>query len=97
MAALATTLTAIDLKKYNSFSMVCYVGMGWGIILFLNKAKEVLTDNGFYLLLWGGIAYTVGAILYAIGSKKHWFHAIFHIFVVLGSFLQFLAIYFYAL
>ena len=97
MAALAITLTAIDLEKYNSFSMVCYVGMGWGIILFLNQAKEVMTGNGFYLLLWGGIAYTVGAILYAIGSKKHWFHAIFHIFVVLGSFLQFLAIYFYAL
>jgi len=97
MAALAITLTAIDLEKYNSFSMVCYVGMGWGIILFLNQAKEVMTSNGFYLLLWGGIAYTVGAILYAIGSKKHWFHAIFHIFVVLGSFLQFLAIYFYAL
>lgn len=97
MAALAITLTAIDLRKYNAFSMTCYVGMGWGIILFLDKTKEVMTDSGFYLLLWGGIVYTIGAVLYAIGSKKPWFHSVFHIFVVLGSFLQFLAIYFYAL
>ena len=97
MAALAITLTAIDLKKYNAFSMVCYIGMGWGIILFLDKAMDVMTQDGFYLLLWGGIVYTIGAILYAIGSKRPWFHAIFHIFVVLGSLLQFLAIYMYVL
>ena len=97
MAALAITLTAIDLKKYNAFSMVCYIGMGWGIILFLDKAMDVMTQDGFYLLLWGGIVYTIGAILYAIGSKRSWFHAIFHIFVVLGSLLQFLAIYMYVL
>ena len=95
MAALAITLTAIDLKKYNAFSMICYIGMGWGIILFLDKAIFLLTLEGFYVLLSGGIAYTVGAVLYGIGNKAKWFHSIFHIFVVLGSFLQFLAIYFY--
>ena len=97
LAALATTLTAIDLKKYNVFSMICYIGMGWGIIFFLKQAMEVMTPGGFYLLLSGGIAYTVGAVLYGIGSKKRWMHSVFHIFVVLGSLLQFLAIYWYAL
>ena len=97
MAALAVTLTAIDLKKYSIFSMICYIGMGWGIILFLKQAIAVMTMPGFYLLLSGGIAYTIGAILYGIGAKKPWFHSIFHIFVVLGSLLQFLAIYLYLL
>jgi hemolysin III len=56
-----------------------------------------LTPSGFYLLLAGGIAYTVGAVLYGIGSRKKWMHSVFHIFVVLGAALQFLSILLYAL
>ena len=97
LTALAVTLTAIDLKKYNVFSMICYIGMGWAILPFLSQVKTVLTESGFLYLLWGGIAYTAGAILYGIGSKKHWFHSVFHIFVVLGSLLQLIAVAFYAL
>ena len=97
LAFTGATLTAIDLKKYNVFSMICYIAMGWGIIFFLPQAITVLTRQGFWLLLSGGIAYTVGAVLYGIGSKSRWFHSIFHIFVVLGSVLQALAIILYAL
>ena len=97
LTALAVTLTAIDLKKYTVFSMICYIGMGWGIIFFLPQAMEVMTKSGFSLLLSGGIAYTVGAILYGVGVKTRWMHSVFHIFVVIGSLLQFLAIYLYAL
>lgn len=97
LCVLATTLTAIDLKKYNLFSMICYIGMGWCIILFIPQTLAVMTDTGFYLLLSGGIAYTIGAVLYGIGAKKHWMHSVFHIFVVLGSLLQFLAIFLYVL
>lgn len=97
LAILAATLTAIDLKKYNVFSMVCYILMGWGIVFFLPQTMEVLGRQGFAWLLAGGITYTIGAILYGIGSRKPWFHSIFHIFVVLGSFLQFLAIFLYVL
>lgn len=97
LTALAVTLTAIDLHNYKVFSMICYIGMGWGIILFPGQVLEVLTMPGFALLLAGGIAYTIGAVLYGIGSKKHWMHSVFHIFVVLGSLLHFFAIFFYAL
>ena len=97
LAALAATLTAIDLKKYTVFSMICYIGMGWGIIFFIPQAIECLTKPGFGWLLSGGIAYTVGAVFYGIGAKKHWIHSVFHIFVVIGSILQFLAIYLYAI
>ena len=97
LAILAATLTAVDLKKYNVFSMVCYILMGWGIIFFLPQAMNVLGKTGFMLLLAGGITYTIGAVLYGVGSRQPWFHSIFHIFVVLGSFGQFLAIYGYVL
>lgn len=97
LTALAVTLTAIDLKKYTVFSMICYIGMGWSIIFFVPQTVAVLTKPGFLWLLAGGIAYTIGAVLYGIGAKKHWMHSVFHIFVVIGSLLQFLAIYLYAL
>ena len=97
LAAIAATLTAIDLKKYEVFSMICYIGMGWAVIPFAKQTRVALTEPGFYLLLAGGIAYTIGAVLYGIGSKKKWMHSIFHIFVVLGALLQFLSIFLYAL
>lgn len=92
LTALAVTLTAIDLEKYNVFSMICYVGMGWAILPFMSQAQIALTQPGFLLLLFGGISYTIGAVLYGIGSKLRWMHSVFHIFVVLGSLLQFLSI-----
>lgn len=97
LTALAVALTAIDLKKYAVFSMICYIGMGWGIIPFAKLVNEALTHTGFLLLLTGGISYTIGAILYGLGSKLRWMHSVFHIFVVIGSLLHFLAIYLYAL
>ena len=96
LAAVSITLTAIDLKKYQVFSMICYVGMGWAIAPFLPQARQVLGRAGFLLLLWGGLCYTVGAILYGIGAKKRWLHSVFHIFVVLGSLLHFLCVFLYA-
>jgi len=97
MVALATTLTAIDLKKYSAFSMICYIGMGWAIIPFWRQVLDVLGSIGFGLLLGGGIAYTIGSILYGLGKHHKWMHSVFHIFVVLGSLLQFFAVIFYAL
>lgn len=97
LAGIAITLTAIDLNKYNVFSMVCYIGMGWGIIVFLPQTIASLGMPGFWLLLIGGISYTIGAVLYGIGGKKPWFHSVFHIFVLIGSILHFFAIYLYAL
>ncbi len=96
MAVLAATLTAIDLKKYAVFSMICYIGMGWAIIPFWRQCLEVLKMPGFLLLLSGGIAYTVGSILYGLGKKRKWMHSVFHVFVDLGALLQFLCVLFYA-
>ena len=77
--------------------MVCYIGMGWAVIPFWRQTMDTLGAAGFWLLLLGGIAYTIGAVLYGLGTKRKWMHSVFHIFVVLGSLLQFLCIYLYAL
>ena len=97
LTCLAVTLTAIDLKKYSAFSMICYIGMGWAVIPFWRQTMDVVDAGGFWLLLSGGIAYTIGAVLYGLGRTRRWMHSVFHIFVVLGSLLQFLCIYLYAL
>lgn len=97
MAALGASLNAVDLKKYRVFSMCCYIGMGWAVILSVGKVIERLGIAGFVYLLLGGIAFTVGAVLYGAGAKKHWMHSVFHIFVVIGTLLQFVAIYVYVL
>ena len=92
LTALAVTLTAIDLKKYSIFSMICYIGMGWCIIAAAGPTVKALTPAGFLWVLAGGIAYTLGAVFYGVGRKKRYMHSVFHIFVVLGSVLQFVGI-----
>ena len=92
LTAVAVIFTAIDLEKCRVFSMICYIFLGWAVIFFLPQAVAVLGSFGFGFLLAGGIVYTVGAILFGIGSKVPWMHSVFHIFVLLGSLLQLVCI-----
>lgn len=95
MAAIGITLNAIDLKKFKAFSMICYLCMGWCIIVKIGVVLEELGTTGFALLLSGGIVYTVGAIFYGLGKKKKWMHSIFHLACVVGSLLQLICILLY--
>ena len=95
--ALAVTLTAIDLKKYRVISMICYIGLGWCIVFAAPVALRAIPVPGLLWLLAGGIAYSVGAVLYGLGKRKPYMHAIFHLFVILGSALQFVCIFFYVI
>ncbi len=98
-SALGVTLNAIDLKKYSLFSNVCYLAQGWCIVFTGKAAVTAIGFKGFMWLLVGGIAYTVGALLYGIAGKKtvRYLHSVFHIFVVLGSALQFISVFFFIL
>jgi hemolysin III len=97
LATLAITFTAIDLEKYKVLSMICYIGMGWGIIAVYKPTISAISLKGFGILLAGGILYTLGAVLYQIGKRKKYMHSVFHVTVLLGSTIHFLAILFYAL
>lgn len=96
-AILGIVLNAIDLKKYNKFSMICYIAMGWAIIFRVDLLPKLLGRNGVILLVSGGIAYTLGAILYGLGVKHRYMHSVFHLFILLGSVLQFFCILFYVI
>lgn len=96
-AILGIVFNSIDLKKYTLFSIICYLLMGWCIILVANKIPLIFEKGEFILILIGGILYTIGAVLYLVGAKKPGIHAIFHIFTVLGSLMHFFAIVLYTL
>lgn len=97
MAALCVVLNAVDLKKYRVFSMILYIIMGWCIIVAIKPIIRVMTIAGFLVLLAGGISFTIGAVLYGLGKRKRYMHSVFHLFVLMGSILQFVSIVVYIL
>ncbi len=99
MAILGVTFNAIDLKKYSVFSNICYIAVGWCIIFVIKPLLNSFSIVGFWWLLAGGIFYTVGAVFYAAAAvkKTKYIHSVFHLFVVVGSVLQFVAVFFYVL
>lgn len=97
LAIIGIILNSIDLKRYRVFSMICYLAMGWCIIVKASLLPQILGTTGFILLVSGGIAYTVGAIFYGFGKKCKYMHSIFHLFILLGSLLQFLCILLYVM
>lgn len=96
-AIIGIILNAIDMEKFKIVSMVCYLAMGWVILFAFKPLLRVVPSGGIWLLLAGGISYTVGAVVYGIGSKVKYMHSIWHFFVLGGSILHFLCIYMYVL
>lgn len=96
-AILGITLNAISLKKFAKLSVALYLIMGWIIIFAYGYMVSAVPSGGMTLLIWGGVAYTVSAILYGIGAKRKYFHSVFHFFCLIGTFLHFLSIYLYVL
>ena len=97
LAAVGAAFNAIDLKKYAKFSMITYLLMGWAIIARIGLVYRLLGPRGFALLLLGGLAYTVGAVLYGLGKKRRYMHSLFHVFTVVGSLLHLLCMLLYVL
>lgn len=96
-AALGIALNSVDLKKYKLFSMICYLAMGWCIVVKINILPALLGMPGFILLLLGGVIYTIGAILYGVGKKHKYVHSVFHICVFLGNLLHMLCVLMYVI
>lgn len=96
-AIIGITLNAVDVEKFAKASMVCYLAMGWCIVFTFRPLVNAIPLTGIILLLSGGIAYTVGAALYGMGKKYPYIHSVWHFFVLAGSILHFLSIYYYVL
>ena len=96
MAVSGVVLKLFYTGRYDVLSTLMYVFMGWIIMFAIKPLVNSLPLEGLYWLIAGGVAYTTGAILYGIKQIK-FNHAIFHMFVLLGSFCHFMAVYFYVL
>jgi hemolysin III len=80
--------------RFKLLSTAMYVLMGWLIVFYFKELTANLHERGVFFLILGGILYTIGAVLYSI-KKIKFNHAIFHVFVLGGSFCHFLSIYLY--
>ena len=90
-AVLGIVLNSIDLEKFRKPSVVCYIAMGWVIIFAIQPLLKVMNSWSLWLLVGGGVFYTVGVIFYAIKKVKY-FHSIWHIFTVVGSVCHYFSI-----
>ena len=93
-AIVGITFNAINMHKTSIkvLSMILYIVMGWCVIFLIVPLLKIWYGPGFWFLLGGGISYTVGVIFYAFGKKAKYIHSIWHLFVFLGTVLQFIAI-----
>ena len=96
MAVAGVVLKLFFTGKYNVLSTLMYVFMGWIIIFAVKPLINSLSSEGLFWLVAGGVAYTTGAVIYSI-KKIKFNHAIFHLFVLLGSTCHFISVYFYVL
>jgi hemolysin III len=94
-ALLGVILSFMNLKKGSKLETICYVAMGWVVVIAFKPLIDSLTVtnsiNVFWWLVGGGIFYTVGAVLYQF-KKIRYMHAIWHLFVLGGSICHFVAI-----
>lgn len=92
-------LTGIVIKlfftgRFGIISTLMYVFMGWLIVFAIKPLINNFSAQGLGWLFAGGVAYTLGAVIYGI-KKLHYNHAVFHIFVLAGSACHFVSVYFY--
>lgn len=94
-AILAVVITFTMFNKTKVIQMVLYMVIGWSSFITVFVLWNHFTPSAIFLMIAGGVAYTVGAVLYGIGRKKKYIHAVFHIFIILGALLHFLGLYLY--
>ncbi len=94
-AITAVVITFTLFNKTKVIQMVLYMVIGWSSFMTVFVLWKHFSKDAIFLMVTGGIAYTIGAILYGIGRKKKYIHAVFHIFIIIGAFLHFLGLYMY--
>jgi len=77
-------------------SAAVYLGMGWMIVFSLKPLLAALAPAGLWLLVAGGLCYTLGTVFYVM-KRVRYMHAIWHVWVLAGSILHFLAILLYVI
>lgn len=96
VTVIGVILNAVSLEKFKRLSLVCYVLMGWGIVLSIKPLAQNLAMPGIALLVAGGLVYTIGVIFYVL-KKYRYMHSVWHLFVLAGSVCHYFSILLYVL
>lgn len=88
---------AFWVERPRWISAVLYLLQGWAVVVCLPALWTLLDPVGFWLLVVGGLCYTVGAVFYVFTKKKKFMHSVFHLWVLAGSVFQFFSIYLFIL
>lgn len=91
----AVVVNCINLEKYKVVSVICNLLLGWAALFIIKPLVAACPSTGLSLLIWGGVVYSIGAILYGLGHKVRYMHSVFHFFVIGGSILHYFMIFFY--
>jgi len=82
--------------RYQGLSTCLYLAMGWLVVVAVQPMLNFVPVSGLLWLLVGGLAYTVGVAFLLVGSRVHYAHCVWHLFVVAGTFCHFVAVFWYA-
>lgn len=96
IAVLGVVLEIYRNDRFKRLSIAMYLGLGWLVIAAIKPMLEFVGTGGLVLLLIGGLCYSLGVIFY-VRKKMAYHHAIWHVFVLLGSVFHFFAVLFYVI
>ncbi|MDY6100425.1 MAG: hemolysin III family protein [Candidatus Enteromonas sp.] len=98
LCILGIVFNSINIKKHAKLSMLIYVGVGSLILIAFYPLYFAIGIPGILTLLFSGVLFWIGAMLYGLGGKKsYWYHTVFHFFILAATTLMFFSIYFFVL
>ncbi len=92
IAAIGIVAKALWIERFRVLHVIMFLAMGWSVVLIWSDVYEAISSESLFFLLAGGISYTLGVIFYA--TRFAFSHFVWHIFVLGGSLMHFLSIYY---
>ena len=96
LAAIGVAIELSQMRRFRRVMIALYIGMGWVGLIAIKPLVAALPSAGLWLLFGGGVSYTFGVIFYRWHSLRY-HHALWHLFVLGGSVLQYFAVLHYVL
>ena len=93
LTLLGIVFTVINMERFQTAAVICQLLSGWSILIGASDLLNTAGVQGFVWMIAGGVLYSSGAILYGMGKRRMYFHSVFHVFCLLGTFCHFWAIY----
>jgi hemolysin III len=96
LALLGIVTKAMYMGRYPVISVIIYIAMGWVVLIAIKPVLAAFRGWGLALLVAGGVVYTGGILFYAL-NKMPFNHAVWHLFVLGGSVLQYFSLLFFVI